>query len=1011
MPLHLLLGPAGARKTGRLLDAHQAAARAGGEAWLVVPSGADLVPIRRELLGVSAPGGVPRTPTPYADLLGAHELERRLVKRLGGPAALSQDQRRAVTQAVIAEAMRDERLEALLPGARRGWLCDELITLADELTVTLDFGEDALRALRSWGGSAGGRRGIELAELLAADAARRTALAAGGGPVARGVGARAVIDALDAGTLDVSGLHLTLAGFDDLDPVQRHLVTALGRSEATVLLSLPFAPGREALVAAGPLVDSLRAAGGEAEIVAFDPALVDVDPRLASLSGSLFEALPETAVITPEAVAGSPHTSAVVELEGAGPDEELALISQLVAEELASGTDPAAMAVLTASPDLHGPAVVAALSRRGVPAHLAGRRSAAATPIVRGAISLIRAAAAYQARGAGGEAADIVRWAAVIDPARAELLDAQVRRRDARTVRDALRLWQRVTGGERLTALDRLLSPSGRPGSLERAIAAVLGDAALAWAMREGGRPDPGTERAVRAAREAAKAMDLRGAFVERAWAMTPRVALAAGLDDLRRALEELRLGAEPEPAGSIAVLGPLAIRTRTVEVLVIARAQRGTFPAAESSRRALGRADRAVLHADHQWPQSTEPAHGDGERYLAYEIATTPTRRLAIGWHAGDGDGGAGEPSPLVAELRRVAGASLERRSLEAGAAAIAGAATATRARLEAAVAGVRHREVQHQRSEELAGTQPTHHGVGALQTASRCTAQWFVDQHLRPRPLDPDAAQLKAGLMRHDLLAKLLRSALEQSIELGPDALPALEAGLDAAARQQAATGAQNNETLAERLLRERVIAEIEATLPALCGTEPLAHQPSELELAFGTSRRSADDDGEAPDARAPVVVRRNEHELTLSGRIDRLDVSNDGKEVVVVDYKGANVEPYRGRGWVERRELQAGLYALVAEELTGARAVGSLYQAVPGPPDQPPRGATVERLGERGMRHGSNDVVGEDEWSELLDELVRLAAEAAAAIDDGCIAPRPVSCSDDGCRHPWLCREQRG
>ncbi len=74
--------------------------------------------------------------------------------------------------------------------------------------------------------------------------------------------------------------------------MQRRLVVALGRTSATVLLSLPYAAGREALVAAGPLVDSLRAAGGEVEVVEFDPALVDVDPRLAALGASLFEALP-----------------------------------------------------------------------------------------------------------------------------------------------------------------------------------------------------------------------------------------------------------------------------------------------------------------------------------------------------------------------------------------------------------------------------------------------------------------------------------------------------------------------------------------------------------------------------------------------------------------------------------------------------------------------------------------------------------------------------------------------
>ena len=78
----------------------------------------------------------------------------------------------------------------------------------------------------------------------------------------------------------------------------------------------------------------------------------------------------------------------------------------------------------------------------------------------------------------------------------------------------------------------------------------------------------------------------------------------------------------------------------------------------------------------------------------------------------------------------------------------------------------------------------------------------------------------------------------------------------------------------------------------------------------------RRADEREGDgAAESRPPVVVQRGGHELTLSGRIDRLDVSKDGRKVLVVDYKGANVEPYRGRGWVERRELQAGLYALVA------------------------------------------------------------------------------------------------
>ncbi len=1015
VPLHLILGPAGARKTGRLLDAHQAAARAGQDAWLVVPSGADLVPIRRELLGIDAPGGAPRTATPYADVLGAPELERRLLQRCGGPRLLTQDQRRLIAQAVVRSAQRAGRLEALLPAARRGWLAAELVAVADELTLTGDLGAGAEEALERWGGGAGGRRGRELAELLRDDAARRRALADGGrGAIDRASAALQISAAAASGALDLDGLHLTLAAFDDLDPVQRAIVSVLGRSAATVVLALPFEHRREALAAAGPLVAALQDAGALTEEVAFDPGPVGVAPALATIGARLYESVPQGATDWEPAPHPGEGPSAVLELRGAGPDEELALVAALVAEELEAGVPAHRMAVLTASQELHAPAVIAALARRGIAAHLSGRHRAAPTPIVRGTMALLRAAQALSDDAEdGGDAADVVGWLTLVDRRLAELVDAEVRRRGARTVRDALRI-ARYRSGMRIDELDRLQAPgaeagraAGRPGSLERELAAILDERAIAWVQATGLRPDPGTERAIRAAREASQVMERRARFIEQAW--TLQVRLAAGLEDLHRALQDLTLEAEPEPPGSVPVVGPLAVRTRSLDTLIVARAQRGTFPEPESVRQLLSPADRGTLAADHGWPTPLVPSHPAAQRYLAYEVATTPVRRLALSWHNGDGDGGAAEPSPLLAELRRVAGNAIERRTLHAGSAATHGLAPERRELLERAAAGPRHREVQHRASAALAAVQRDHHGVGALQTASRCAAQWFVDQHLRPRPLDPDAAPLTAGRLRHELLAELLRGALADGVELSPEALPRLEAGLASAAATLAAEGERADETLAERVLRERVVAEVEATLPSLCGTRDLAHQPSELELAFGTAPRSGDDDDAA--GRPPVTIRRGDHELHLAGRIDRLDVSRDGHEVVIVDYKGANVDAYRGAGWLERRELQAGLYALVAEELTGAQAVGSLYQAVPGPPEVPPRGATVERLGDRGMRHGGNDVIGAEAWSELLDQLVALAAEAADAIDAGRVVPCPARCSDDGCRYPWLCREQRG
>ncbi|MFT4036022.1 MAG: PD-(D/E)XK nuclease family protein [Patulibacter sp.] len=1007
MPLQLLLGPAGARKTGRLLDAHQAAAAAGAPAWLVAPGSADLAQIRRELLGLEALGGVRRTPTPYADLLGAPELERRLLRLAGGPPLLSQDERRAIAQAVVATAMQDRAFQALRPGGRRGWLADELVALADELIVTGDLDGGARAGLEAWGRAGGGQRGPELAALLHDDAERRAALAAAsGGPIDRATAAQFVARALRDGSLDLRGMHLTLAGFDDLDPVQRGLVVALAGCGATVLLSLPYAEDREALAASAGLVQQLRAAGAQTQTLNFDATLVEVEPALAAVGAQLFEALPEA---PPEIAVVAEGAPAILELRGAGPDEELALIAEAIDDALKGGTPATRIAVVTAQVRLHGPAIVAALRRRGVAAHLAAGADAAATPIVRGTVALLRAA------GAGGTAADLVAWLAVVDRDGADQLDAEIRRRDARSTLDALRLWS----GRRITELDRLRDArGGRPGALELVVAEILGEQAARWAASTttttatttDGRLEGGVERAIRAAGEAAQLLERRARLVRRAWALTPPLPLAAGLDDLARALEELRLEREPEPAGSIAVVGPLAVRTRTLDRLVIARAVRGSFPASESSRRILSAADRGALAADYGWPVPLQPSHGAAERYLAYELVTTPTKQLMIGWHDGDGDGGACEPSPLVAELRRVAGDAMSRRTLGAGHAALLGGVAESRDQLARAAAGPRHREFTHARSARLAATSRGHYAVRELQAASRCTAQWFVEHHLRPRPLDPDAAPLTAGRLRHDLLADLLQRALDDEITLVPGALPALQRELRAAAQRRADAATPGGETLAERLLRERVVAELEATLPALCGTAQLDHQPGALELAFGgRSEPAPEADGEERDAgRPPVVVNRAGQTLTLSGRIDRLDLSADGSEVVVVDYKGADVDPYRSGGWVERRELQAGLYALVAAELTDATPVASLYQPVPGPLDRAPRGAAVAPLS--GRRLNRADVIGEAQWDALLDELMVLATEAAAAIDAGQTEPCAARCSDGGCRHPWLCRVQQ-
>lgn len=1085
MSLRLLLGPSGAQKVGRLLDAHEAAAHAGATAWFVVPASGDVERFQRELAGLDGPPGVPRrVGVPFGAVMSEAQMERRLLERFGsGERLLSRDHRRAVALAAIHATP----LAALGPAKRSGWLDKELIALAEELASTGDLGGPAEEGLRAWSAATSDSRGDELADLFEADAAlldRLGSAAAATRHVDRARAAATVGRALAAAPESAADLHIVLAGFDDLDPIQRQFVVALARSGAQVTVSLPFEEGREALAAARPLVDELRAEVAEPapplpaeagravpaldrlaerlyehDVYVAPPAPAEPDPFAALLDepadlGPLVryddepsdggdraaDAPAPTAAPTP-AAASDPSTSTevrpedavrapIVELCGGGPDEEAALIAEHVVRLTSRGTAPERIAVVVGQPDALGPALEAALRRAGVAAHLVAQRPSRVWPSVAAVVALLRAAEQ------GGEARHLVDWiAGPGGPGARDAFDAAVRRAGATTIRDGLRIWARL-GNERIAELDELWAAARRRNrdrvsldvadettQTDRAAAHEPLEAVVARIMRVRlgialsrvrGRLSPEQERDARAVGSILSVLDglvLLGRDAPE---------LGLGLAELATLIERTPSPREAEPAGSVPVLSPLDVRNRYPEVVVVARAVRGTFPRAEEIRQLLTRHDRSALAAAHGWPSTGRADHAASERYLAYEVVARPTRQLVLAWHRGNGDGKPVEPSPLLDEIRRVALAEVPVVELRAGAAARRAVTPERRERLMAARAGARHREPVPEHAALLAAQPRDRYAVGELQTASRCAAQWFVNHHLRPQPLSPDAAPLTAGRLRHEVLRDVVSSVVTRGEPLGPAAIPALRQALAESAARLAERGVEQQETQAERLMRERVVAEVDATIPGLCGESRLAHQPEEFELPFGTGAGqtepgdadAAPRDDEDDDARPPVTIERAGERLTLSGRIDRLDRDTRTGELVVVDYKGANVDPFKGGSWIEARELQAGLYALAAQELAGegTRTVASLYQPVPGPSNQPPRGATSTDLpGRRGLLR--NDHLGPAEWDELLDALVKLAADAQRCIDDGVVRPEPSRCSSRGCRYPWLCREVQG
>jgi RecB family exonuclease len=176
--------------------------------------------------------------------------------------------------------------------------------------------------------------------------------------------------------------------------------------------------------------------------------------------------------------------------------------------------------------------------------------------------------------------------------------------------------------------------------------------------------------------------------------------------------------------------------------------------------------------------------------------------------------------------------------------------------------------------------------------------------------------------------------------------------------------------------------------------------ALEPRELELGFGIEE--GDERGEP--SRLPAFELAGG--VRLRGRIDRVDVSGDGR-AVVYDYKGSRALP--SARWIKDGNLQLALYMRAVEKLLGLPVAGGFYQPLSG-----------EDLRARGVLDGdsgiaidgvANDVLGHTEVRSLLEEAVVKAREAAGEAGRGELQARPETCAfRGGCMYPTICRCER-
>jgi ATP-dependent helicase/nuclease subunit B len=299
----------------------------------------------------------------------------------------------------------------------------------------------------------------------------------------------------------------------------------------------------------------------------------------------------------------------------------------------------------------------------------------------------------------------------------------------------------------------------------------------------------------------------------------------------------------------------------------------------------------------------------------------------------------------------------------------------------------------------------------ASALEVYLACPSRWFIERVLRPATPDPDPEPLARGGLAHAALADTLEGLrrrtgsarvtvthLPFALELLGDALARHEQCFPLSARAERLPGARRRlRADLERYLRHAAATNapsgtVTSTDDEGGGRRAGALEPAWLELQFGFDEH--EEELPALDLGEGVVLR---------GRIDRIDVTSDGR-AVVYDYKGARVTP--GAKWLSEGRIQLALYMHAAERLLGLRVVGGMYQPLSGV-DLRARGVLDVEAGVA-LDCVRTDLIGAAELGALVHDALALARASAARAVRGAVESRPHTCSYTGvCAYPAICR----
>jgi ATP-dependent helicase/DNAse subunit B len=774
-------------------------------------------------------------------------------------------------------------------------------------------------------------------------------------------------------------------GFEDLTGAEWELLRALaGRTEVTV--SMPYEAGRAAFESLRPTMDDLSAlADGEIEQLA--PRFGEyAHPALAHLERALFtDAVPDS----------PPLEGAVRFFASAGTRGTLELVAHEILDLVRGGTEPERIAIVCPTIDRWRAPLETSLSSLGVPVAIATRVRVPQTPFGRALIGLLRFA------WLGGGRRDLYGFLrspySGVPRGKVDFLEGRLRGR-AINAHDRVEAETLALHGHPFPIVKDLHDADTPLDGLRLAAARMLRHAHGLY------RPPTGEE--------ARRDLRTYEAIVGLADQLDGWIALGGTLvpEEIVGALERTTVrGADAREPGRVAVLDLMGARTRAFEIVFILGLEEGSLPRRgtvspfldDDARRALPNA-RLV--------KPDQVAH---DRYLFYTACTRATRRLYLVREAANDEGSPREPSPFWDEVVRLYSKedvehSTTRRSLSAltwplddaptdrerlralaalaaedepEAAALA-AANGWERRFERALrAFQRPTRLTHPLVLEQLGDK-TVFNVTELERFSDCSSAWFVERFLRPKTIDAEVDAKLRGSVAHTALNRFFGGIPK---ELGIERLD--EEHLDRALTflrrclDDAVNGVRMELTELQRQeLDQGLWRDLEAFV-RIEAVSAISLVPQRFEVSFG-GERSILEGLELGDG------------LTLSGKIDRIDLETFGARGIVQDYKSGRTAHSAAEITQEQR-LQIPLYLLVLRDLIGIEPLGGLYRPLAG--ERKPRGLLRTSAKEELPAFTRTDYLDDEEFFERLETSRVLAHDLGERIRDGDIThdPRGGAC----------------